>query len=388
MWSYMASALGITCQNEARHEPLPHELPSSNQNDGVNRLFFRLRSRGWLDRENELYVSIPRNVTGHCNILFFPGDVQDFKATMDAGPFAEYSDYSYETVAELLNKKFGDTCNVWVVRPNCFKHGAYSSFDNFVTTNEYGAATKYTSTELLFVYATDDPTAFATKHLASLVQNTQATLRRQGGLYPILCFLLRMYVNISMALPMHLLGFSKGGTVLNQLVTELVRYSFNKKRSSSGQIRQGSAFASTRQFFSAVIWNGSSYNLLLYNGQINSIHWLDSGNGLLEGAMPTEELALSVLSRYERLRLFVHVTPYQYSARTRPWVKAEVNSFVKKMKLRGADVQLIMYVQLKQVNMCCIGIYYEGDEDSLASHFHILHSFETDRSFKSKEKEQ
>ncbi|CAI5701046.1 unnamed protein product [Peronospora effusa] len=333
MWSYMASALGITCQNEARHEPLPHELPSSNQNDGVNRLFFRLRSRGWLDRENELYVSIPRNVTGHCNILFFPGDVQDFKATMDAGPFAEYSDYSYETVAELLNKKFGDTCNVWVVKPNCFKHGAYSSFDNFVTTNEYGAATKY------------DPTAFATKHLASLVQNTQATLRRQG-------------VNISMALPMHLLGFSKGGTVLNQLVTELVRYSFNKKRSSSGQIRQGSAFASTRQFFSA----------------INSIHWLDSGNGLLEGAMPTEELALSVLSRYERLRLFVHVTPYQYSARTRPWVKAEVNSFVKKMKLRGADVQLI--------------IYYEGDEDSLASHFHILHSFETDRSFKSKEKEQ
>jgi hypothetical protein len=33
--------------------------------------------------------------------------------------------------------------------------------------------------------------------------------------------------------------------------------------------------------------------------QIDSIHWLDSGNGSLEGAMPTEELALSVLSRYE-----------------------------------------------------------------------------------------
>ncbi|CAI5740412.1 unnamed protein product [Peronospora destructor] len=300
MWSYMASALGITCQNETRHDALPHESPSSNQNKDVERLFFRLRSRGWLDRKNEMYISVPKNVTGHCNIIFFPGDVQDFKATID---------YSYETVVQVLIKKFGDTCNVWVVKPNCFKHGAYSSFDNFVTTNEYGAATKY------------DPTAFATKHLASLIQNTQATLRRRG-------------VNVSMALPMHLLGFSKGGIVLNQLVTELVRYSFNKKRSSSGQIRQGSTFASTRQFFSA----------------INSIHWLDSGNGLLEGAMPTEELALSVLSRYERL------------------------SFVKKMKRRSADVQLI--------------IYYEGDEDSLASHFHILHAFETDRSFKSKGKEQ
>ena len=39
----------------------------------------------------------------------------------------------------------------------------------------------FSNLELLFVYATDDPTAFATKHLASLIQNTQATLRRQGG---------------------------------------------------------------------------------------------------------------------------------------------------------------------------------------------------------------
>jgi hypothetical protein len=62
-----------------------------------------------------------------------------------AGPFAEYSDYAYEAVAELLGEKFGETCNVWVVRPNRFKQGAYSSFDNFVTTNDYGAATECTS---------------------------------------------------------------------------------------------------------------------------------------------------------------------------------------------------------------------------------------------------
>ncbi|CAH0518536.1 unnamed protein product [Peronospora belbahrii] len=315
MWSYMASVLGITYQNE-----IP-QVPSSTQKSDLERSFFRLRSRGLLDRGNELYLSVPKNIGGHSNVIFFPGDVQNFQAIMESGPFAEYSDYSYEKVAKLLSEKFGDFCNVWIVRPNCFKHGAYSSFDNFVTTDEYGAATKY------------DPTAFATKHLVSLIQNTQTTLRQQG-------------VNVSTALPIHLIGFSKGGIVLNQLVTELVRYSFNKKRSNSGQIRQGSMFASTRQFFSGV----------------NSIHWLDSGNGLLEGALPTEELALSVLSRYERLRLFVHVTPYQYHARTRPWIKAEVNSFVNKMNFLGANIQLI--------------IYYEGDEDSLASHFSILQAFD------------
>ncbi|KAG6951055.1 hypothetical protein JG687_00013852 [Phytophthora cactorum] len=149
-----------------------------------------------LFRENELFLSFPKSAAACCNVIFFPGDVQDFKTVMTTGPFADYSDYAYEAVAELLSEKFGDTCNVWVVRPSRFKHGAYSSFNNFVTTDEYGAATKY------------DPTAYATKHLASLMQNTQATMRRQG-------------VNVSTALPMHLLGFSKGGIVLNQLVTEL-----------------------------------------------------------------------------------------------------------------------------------------------------------------------
>ncbi|KAL3670136.1 hypothetical protein V7S43_004451 [Phytophthora oleae] len=328
MWSYMASALGLSL-SEAPQDALPPTSQPSNQDNDVEHSTFRLRSRGWLDRENELYLSVPKSATARCNVIFFPGDVQDFKTSMMNGSFADYSDYAYEAVAELLSEKFGDTCNVWVVRPSHFKHGAYSSFDNFVNANEYGAVIEY------------DPTTYATKHLALLMQNAQVMLRKQG-------------VNLSTALPMHLLGFSKGGIVLNQLVTELVRYSFSKKRSNSGQVRQGSTFASTRQFFSAVY----------------SIHWLDSGNGSLEGAMPTQETALSVLSRYEQLRLFVHATPYQYDSRQRPWIKTEVNNFVNKMNLLGADIQLI--------------IYYEGDEGSLASHFHILQDFEASRSFKLK----
>ncbi|KAJ8561672.1 hypothetical protein ON010_g8008 [Phytophthora cinnamomi] len=166
MWSYMASALGVASASEA---PQDAPSPPSNQDGDVERACFRLRSRGWLDRENELYLSVPKSATARCNVIFFPGDVQDFKAAMYvaaccpraartysywendlfcarlAGPFADYSDYAYEAVAELLSDKFGDTCNVWVVRPSRFKHGAYSSFDNFVTTNEYGAATKCAS---------------------------------------------------------------------------------------------------------------------------------------------------------------------------------------------------------------------------------------------------
>ncbi|TDH68737.1 hypothetical protein CCR75_006977 [Bremia lactucae] len=331
MLSYMAAALGILSPSES--SPPSHTSPTNHKN-GFKRMSLRLRSRGWLDRENELFILIPRNATATCNIIFFPGDVQDFQTNMATGPFADYSDYAYESVAELLSKKFGNTCNVWIVRPHRFKHGAYSSFDNFLTTNEYGAATKY------------DATGSSTKHLASLMQNTQILLRRQG-------------VNVSTVLPIRLLGFSKGGIVLNQLVTELVRYSFNKKRSNSGQVRHGSVFASTRQFFAA----------------IQSIHWLDPGNGSLKGTMPLEEAALAVLARYKQvnylwflcvhLQLFVHVTPYQYNSRDRAWIKTEVENFIKKMKLRGADSKLI--------------VYNEGGKGSLASHFHILNDFEVDR---------
>ncbi|CAI5728368.1 unnamed protein product [Hyaloperonospora brassicae] len=329
MWNAVTSMLGIGSRSEDPRGECPPPMSLHSANIAAERSCVRLRSRGWLDRENEVYVSVPTDISGQCNVIFFPGDVQDYKAAMLSGPFADYCDYAYEAVADLLSTKFGPASNVWVVRPSRFKHGAYSSFDNFVTSNEYGAALRY------------EPTACATKHLASLMHNTQAALRRQG-------------VNVSTAVPMHLLGFSKGGIVLNQLVTELVRCSLNKKRSFSGQLQQGSAFASTRQFFS----------------NINSIHWLDPGNGSLQGAMPTGDGCLSVLAQYEQLRLFVHVTPYQYEARTRPWIKAEVNSFVNKMNLHGADVQLI--------------IYNESGEGSLASHFRILVYFEASRSMRAK----
>ena len=71
----------------------------------------------------------------------------------------------------------------------------------------------------------------------------------------LLTLLLLTAVNVSTALPMHMLGFSKGGVVLNQLVTELVRYSYNKKRPDGDHIWQITPFASTHQFFSAVgVW--------------------------------------------------------------------------------------------------------------------------------------
>lgn len=93
-------------------------------------------------RTNEVLVS-PAVRDAKSNVLFFPGDVHDFRANMLGGAFNEFADFAYERVADVLSRKFGsgDDCNVWIVRPARFHQRAFSCFDNFVDANEFGAAT-------------------------------------------------------------------------------------------------------------------------------------------------------------------------------------------------------------------------------------------------------
>ncbi|KAG7394130.1 hypothetical protein PHYBOEH_005633 [Phytophthora boehmeriae] len=84
MWSFMASALWVT-PAEPTADTTPQSSPPTNRESGGERSSFRLRSRGWLDRENELYLLTPKTETARYNVIFFPGDVQDFKCEMSVG---------------------------------------------------------------------------------------------------------------------------------------------------------------------------------------------------------------------------------------------------------------------------------------------------------------
>jgi hypothetical protein len=42
------------------------------------------------------------------------------------------------------------------------------------------------------------------------------------------------------------------------------------------------------------------------------------------------------------VQVFVHVTPYQYESKDRPWIKSEVKEFLNHMSFLGGDVQLMM----------------------------------------------
>lgn len=96
-------------------------------------------------RINEVLVSLAAQREATSNVVFFPGDVMDFGAAMASGAYHEFSDFAYERVASVLGDKFGDNCNVWVIRPARLYQSAFSCFDHFVASNEFGAATSCTT---------------------------------------------------------------------------------------------------------------------------------------------------------------------------------------------------------------------------------------------------
>ncbi|TYZ66988.1 hypothetical protein PybrP1_007699, partial [[Pythium] brassicae (nom. inval.)] len=296
------------------------DCSNNDNNNQTSQEPLRVLGVGWDNMENELLVA-PTQREAKSNVIFFPGDVQDFRADMVSGAFPEFCEFAYEHAAAVLADKFGGDCNVWVIRPAHFFQRAFSCFDNFVETNEIGAATAYSSS------------GTAIKHLLALLESVRCTLLQRG-------------VSVATDLPLHLVGFSKGVIVLNQLITELAICK-----------REGFKSNNRRE---ALLDDVSTYHKFF--SQVRSIHWVDGGNASSRGCVPSNERALAAIHDVSNARLVVHVTPYQYDSKDRPWIKQEIEEFIQQMRRHHVDVQLKMY--------------NEGEVASIHSHFQLLRDFE------------
>lgn len=253
------------------------------------------------------------------NVVFFPGDIQDFKHTMAtqarAEHYAKFGDaYNIERTADLVASRFGGggtgdeegrRVNVFVVLPGGGKlnRGTLSLYSNLTTASRAssGDAPVY------------DPAVKAWRHLTAILSAACDELfaDRNGG---------RGRRHMMMELPFVLVAFSRGCVVLNQLVTEMVVH----------EGKQTDRLDSEE----------SESNWLHLQSLVREIHWLDSGNGNSHGSMP-----VAVLRRpeaCERLRsagvvFGIHGTPYQWGDARRRWLRDEKDEFVAHLRLRGAD---------------------------------------------------
>ena len=132
-------------------------------------------------------------------------------------------------------------------------------------------------------------------------------------------------------LPMHLVSFSKGCVVLNQLVLQLKQLMAEKENKCEPLIKN-----------------------------IQSMCWLDSGVPGNKGAYPTNEDCIQTVA--ERIsNIEIHTTPYQMQDPMRVWICKEKKRFVQLLRKYKA-----MYKDCS---------YFDDKEACLETHFGLLRSF-------------
>lgn len=161
-----------------------------------------------------------------------------------------------------------------------------------------------------------------------------------------------------------LLGFSKGGTVLNQLVTELgfAPAQLTEDVSLANKNVTNGGFSSQPQ--DQIIPNSK-------DGFLNSIaefHYVDVGLNT-EGAYVTNQDVIHKIS--ERLlqgapgiRFFLHGTPRQWCDRDRIWIRKEKDEFFQLLKEAARKNMGKLYIRER--------LYFGNKLPDLQIHFEII----------------
>jgi len=216
---------------------------------------------------------------------------------------AKWSDWCFENMITLLHKKFPHS-NIWIIKPSKMLRNIYSSFHNFLQCSIVGTP-EYTEN-----YG-------AISHLHQLLVNGAK----------------KVGIEVQ-ALPIVLVGFSKGCVVLNQMVHELDHILHH---SASNAV--------------------DDHDFLKL---IKEIYWLDSGHNGESGAWMTCEKDIKALVSLGA-ELHIHVSPQQICDPIRMWIADEYTLFLDCVKKFGAVVHNT--------------VHFKDQPRCLENHFRILNEF-------------
>lgn len=171
-----------------------------------------LRATGANGQENTLDVVLGRARSG--TLVFFPGDISAGREEMKADEESkEWIDWSTESLAILLALRFQQ--QIIVVRASRMRQG-YACYDHFLTTNLNGDP-------LDGEYKPGN----ATHHLLCLLQDLARKLK---------------FSELQLLSSLHLLAFSKGAVVLNQILAEFGEEALSPRSPRLAEILRSLAF--------------------------------------------------------------------------------------------------------------------------------------------------
>lgn len=257
-----------------------------------------------------------------------------------------------ERIAEILVSKFGASINVFVVEASMF-NGPFAVYKDFIpSVNEYGEPKSYD--------ATGFPASTSLVHLLSKFLNEAKKLILGKQKQP---YQAEPSPSFSHKPGLVLLGFSKGGVVLNQLITE---FAFSEAQPTESQAQANSSTV-----------NGLAINIDdwilptskedLFNS-LAEIHYVDVGLNT-EGAYLTNSDVISKMSdrlteRRSGFRFLLHGTPRQWFDDRRFWIRKEKDAMVRLLKSVAHRNMGKFHIRER--------LYFPGKPADLQMHFEII----------------
>ncbi|XP_039926143.1 mitochondrial protein C2orf69 homolog [Hirundo rustica] len=266
------------------------------------------------------------------HVVYFPGDVQNYHDIMSCHPENfQWEHWSFENVATILARRFPNSF-IWVVKCSRMHLHKFSCYDNFVTSNMFGApehstdfgAFKHLHALLVNAFRLSQNILLSQKSVHGVSKDAKiAACKSQPQSVPTtngcsskererececsnnsaVDFMLPSAVG---AASFTLIGFSKGCVVLNQLLYELKEAKKDK-------------------------------NTDAFLKNIKAIYWLDGGHSGGSNTWVTYPEMLKELAG-TGIEVHAHVTPYQVFDTMRSWIGREHEKFVQILEEFGVEI--------------------------------------------------
>ncbi|CAH9096417.1 unnamed protein product [Cuscuta europaea] len=273
------------------------------------------------------------------NAIFFSGD----RVEGSGNPVVEkLSDL--QRVVEILISKFGDTINAWVVEPPIF-NGPFGVYKDFIPSINYSGEPK--------VYeAKEFP---ASSSIVLLLWNCLKEAKNiTAGKKLKQPFTAEVSTPPSFDKPRTiLLGFSKGGIVLNQLLAELALSPAHSPEDKDPQANKDKIIPTSKESF------------------VNSIaefHYVDVGLNSKGAYITNQDVFDKISERFDKgapgIRFFLHGTPRQWYDVRRSWIKEEKDELFRLLK--GVAHRNMGRVHIRE------RLYFGNMPPNLPMHFEII----------------